>query len=59
MSVRAPVFTALGWTAAVPLAVPTVVLAGMLPVVPVWLTVAVPVVALLLVVGLAADAYRG
>lgn len=59
---RRPVLTALGWTAVVLLgvltAVLTVVLAGMLLVVSVWLTVAVPVVVLLLVVGLAAYARR-
>jgi len=60
---RRPVRTALGWTAVVLLAVLTavltVVLAGMLLVVSVWLTVAVPVVVFLLVIGLAAYARRG
>ncbi|MEI4273197.1 hypothetical protein TEK04_15835 [Klenkia sp. LSe6-5] len=58
-----PVLTALGWTAVVLMvvliAVLTTVLAGMLLVVSVWLTVAVPLVVLLLVVGVVAVARRG
>lgn len=57
------VVTALGWTAAVLMvvliAVLTVVLAGLLLVVSVWLTVAVPLVVLLLVVGVVAYSRRG
>ncbi|SDP69378.1 hypothetical protein SAMN05660199_04628 [Klenkia soli] len=60
---RRPVSTALGWTAVVLMvvliAVLTAVLAGMLLVVSVWLTVAVPLLVLLLVVGVAGYARRG
>lgn len=60
---RSRASTALGWTAVVLMvvliAVLTVVLAGMLLVVSIWLTVAVPLVVLLLVIGIAAYARRG
>lgn len=59
---RRPVVVALGWTAVVLMvvliAVLTVVLAGLLLVVSVWLTVAVPLVVLLLVVGVVAYSRR-
>ncbi|GAA4308099.1 hypothetical protein [Klenkia terrae] len=58
-----PVLTGLGWVAValmvVLIAVLTVVLAGLLLVVSVWLAVAVPLVVLLLVVGVVAWSRRG
>lgn len=60
---RGSVLAGLGWLVvgvmAVVIAVLTAVLAGMFLVISVWLTVAVPVVVLLLVVGVAGFARRG